>query len=249
VILSQSTVKSFESADCYRKWYAEHTGEIPRFVSEPMTNGSYFEYLCLGGGSGKSGDITSLPTLQNGKKSVAQLRIEQQAEKFKSMFDPSNDQFTGWYIKQKQLYLSFENKEGTIDFTVEREEFRLADLKLTADLETEYSYWSNPQEIDHLQPSTYTWLYTQNFEFTNKFDYWVYDYSPKMNVLNVEVTVSDEALYQMEKRFSEANHSIMEYQLLDEFPRIPSIKACRYCKVSCDKRINKSNYNQISIVI
>ena len=42
-MLSQSTVKSFETASCYRRWQAERTGELPRFVNDPMKKGSYFD--------------------------------------------------------------------------------------------------------------------------------------------------------------------------------------------------------------
>ena len=248
-MLSQSTVKSFEVAGCYRRWQAEYTGEVQRFVSDPMKKGSFFEYLCLGGGSGKSEDVLDLERLRNGNKSAEQLRIEKQAEKFKQMFDPDHELWNGWYIQDKQIHLQHKEIEGTIDFTINNQEFRLADLKLTADLDTEYGYWSNPKELDFLQAATYTYLWSQNFSFIDKFDYWIYDYSTKMNVLNVEVTVSDEATDQMLKRFEATDSTILEYNLLDEYPKIPSIANCRYCKVSCDKRLNKANYNQIQIVI
>lgn len=248
-MLSQSTVKSFETASCYRRWQAERTGELSRFVSDPMKKGSYFEFLALGSGSGKSDEVVDLERLKNGNKSAEQIRIEKQADKFKLMFNPDSDIWTGWYIQDKQIHLQHNNMDGTIDFTAQREEFRIADLKLTADLEADYGYWSNPNELDFLQATTYTYLWSQKFEFINKFDYWIYDYSTKMNVLNVEVTVSDEATRAMERRFVSTETSILEFDLLDEYPRIPSIAACRYCKLTCDKRLNKANYNQIQIVI
>lgn len=244
-MLSQSTIKSFETCGCPRKFQAEMKGELTRYTSEPMMNGSYFEYLGLGGGSGKSADVTDLPRLKSGKKSMDQLRIEAQAEKFLRMFDPNSSEYVGWTINNKQIHLSKDRIEGTLDFDMVSDDgYQLfpSDLKLTADLDSEWGYWSNPEEMDHLQPAAYTWLYSENIIPVNKFHYWVFDYSPKMNVAHIEVNVSDEAIVNMKKRFSEVETTMMEYDLLEEWPRIPSPNECRYCRLNCPVKINKAGY-------
>lgn len=209
-----------------------------------MKYGSYFEYLCLGGGSGKSADVTDLPRLESGAKSTLQKRIEVQARKFSSMFNPESSEFVGTPIRHKQLNLVYGEIEGTIDMDLGFP----SDLKLTADLNTEYSYWSDPAKLDNLQAATYVYLYSNRIEPTNKFSYWVFDYSTQMNILNVDIVVTDEAIQKMLKRFADAESLVSQFEAT-EWPKIPSVKDCRWCKLDCDKRINKAGYNQIKITI
>lgn len=238
--LSQSRVKLFESPHCPRKLQGELTGEIKGYTSLPMMYGNYFETKAGLGTSGRSEPILDLPRLKNGAKSSAHQRIDEQAKKFQRMFNRKAKEWTGFEILQKQLYVNKGNIEGTIDFTITGD--IPSDLKLTADLESEWGYWSNPGELDTIQSATYCYLYNKDV-----FHYWVYDYSPKMNVLNVEVKVTDEAIRSALERFDAVEATIDNYE--EEWPRIPSVSSCRYCMLKCDKRINKAGYNQIKITI
>lgn len=241
--LSQSRVKSFETTKCYRKWYGEQNGELQKYTSIPMLYGSFFEKLCLGSGAGYQDDVTDLPRLKNGAKSIDQQRIELQAAKFKRMFDENSSEFIGWHIKNKQIKLSWGSIEGTIDFDAYNSECQKPwDLKLNADLDSDWGYWSNPEELDLLQSPTYVKLYEENVLSCNEFSYIIFDYSPKMNVAIIDVTVTDEAIAAALKRFEEAEATMLEFDLLEEWPRVPNPVDCRYCRLDCNVKINKAGY-------
>lgn len=248
-MLSQSRIKSWESKPCPRKWQAENvTGELVRYSNIDMQYGNYFEFLAIGGSSGYQSNVTDLPRLKSGAKSVDQQRIEMQAGKFRRMFDPDDSEFIGWEIHKTQIKLSLDDIEGTIDFSANKgSKFKPWDLKLTADLESERSFWSNLEALDPLQPSIYNYLWNAYNEPTDQFGYAVFDYSPKMNVAIIDVTVTDKAIEAALKRFKEAENTMGEYG--NEWPRIPSPNDCRYCKLDCPVKINKAGYIYKSIVI
>ena len=106
--LSQTALKQFENG-CHRKWGAMWIDKSISFpINENMTNGSYFEYLCLGGGAGVQDNVTDLPRKKNGDKYISQIRIEKQADRFKRLFDKDDPYYTGIEIvgNQRELFHS-----------------------------------------------------------------------------------------------------------------------------------------------
>lgn len=239
--ITQSIVKTLES-------------ECPRLANElilkrpeapdgsPMQKGSFFETLCLGAGVG--GKQTELPLLKKGK-SAEHIRIEEQAERFKNMFNPDHRDFGGKIIKDKQLVLKYGDREGTIDFTTDP--LIVYDLKLTADLEG--GMWSDLSTVDFLQQIHYQWLYEQNYGIIPEMRLLVFDYSTKMRIKEIRVNITDEAINQYHYRFDSAKTLWDEYSLLEEFPRIPKESSCSKCPLLCSKRLLKETVQFEEITI
>lgn len=251
MILTQSLVRGLERGGCPRKFQAENiTKELTKFTSEEMLKGSLLEFLCLGGGAGYSENITDLKRLRDGKKSADHLRIEKQANKFLKMVDPNEELFIGFEIIERQLVLEVGGIKGTIDFiAVDKNGIKwIFDLKSTADIDT--GMWSIPEEIDMIQLCTYYYLYLEKHPGeTVKCGYFILDYSPRMNVAIYEVNVSEQAIVNMRQRFNNTETAMMEYDLLEEWPRVPNPNDCRYCKLDCPVKINKAGYIYKSISI
>jgi hypothetical protein len=247
MILTQSKVKSIEQAKCYRKVQAELSGELQRFTSEEMLKGSFQEFLCLGSGAGYGDPVTDLPRLRNGNKSADQERIEKQAVKFHRMVDPNDELFMGHTIIDKQVKLSANGKEGTIDFVTvdDSGETWIFDLKSTGDLES--GYWSTPEEVDYIQMSTYKHLYRETYGVTPSTGYLIMDYSPRMNVMLLKVDISLETELSHLSRFDSVTEMISEFD--EEWPKVPNITCCRYCSLSCSLKMNKAGYNYKEISI
>lgn len=240
--LTQSTVKLIESS-CPRLAQEEITNRPKSKPGSPQEKGSYFETLCLG--SGVQGQQTlSLPTLKSGSKSTDQLRIEQQAERFKNMFDPLHPDFCGRVITERQVVLTHNNYEGTIDFITDP--LIVYDLKLTGDMN---GYWGNLKEVDFLQQIHYQQLYYKTRGILPEMRLLIFDYSTRMNVKEVRVNITDEAITEYEERFENVETQINEWNLLDEWPRISSEMSCSRCPLVCNKRVIKDNviFEEITI--
>ncbi len=180
---------------CARNLYHLHIIKSHRYTTESMTKGHFFETLCLGRGAG--GQVqTDLPRkrllkakqLENikreklnlplllGDKTADQIRIEQQAKRFKILcakyqITPIEENtqtriVIPWH-KNHEVYISMEfDIFPTAIMTDERMKdnpsdtgLRLAiiDLKLTADLQSTYGEyaWGSPEYMDHTQGYMY----------------------------------------------------------------------------------------------
>ena len=121
------------------------------------------------------------------------------------------------------------------------------DLKLTADLLG--GYWSDLKQVDFLQQIHYQQLYYNIHGVLPEMRLLVFDYSTKMNIKEIKINITDEAILEYEERFEAAELQINEWSLLDEFPRIPQETSCNRCPLVCGKRIIKENvlFEEITI--
>lgn len=222
---SQSALKDI---GCPRRWYDVWIDGNKLPPTPPMEKGLFFETLCLGASA--HGDGTeSLPLVRGGKKSADQIRIEQQAARFKRMVDPISSEFVGWEVDERQLVLEHNNIRGVVDFTSKPDV--VWDLKLTASLD---GYWAG--EVDLTQQITYKWLYEQIRGVSPEMYLMIFEYETRMRVKIVEVKISEAATQGVLDRFSKADLDIKEYSMLSEFPRVPSRDQCSKCSLPCQVR-------------
>lgn len=236
--LSQSALKDLErDTSCPAKWQATWvTGEVINVATDPMNNGSYGEYLCLGGGAPGRSTITDLPRLKNGDKSVVQLRIEEQAERFNQLFFQENHpEYLGFKILGKQLQLENGKNRGVIDFDavnlVEGETW-IFDLKFTGSMPR---IWGDLYEKDFIQLTHYRDLYEFNFGILPRVGIIVFDYSPRKEIKFIELQISKQKVDEKNLRFGAAWDAINEYTKRG-WARIPNLEECSTCPLVCSKR-------------
>ena len=238
---TQTSLKDLEKeATCAFRWKSQWIeGLISSISNEHMKRGHYFEGLCIGGGASGKVEIDDLPRLRNGNKGVDQLRIEQQAVRFKDLFDPNHSDFLGYTILQSQLYLENKSGGGTIDFMAvdQKNNPCLFDLKLTGSLT--YGWWSDISKIDMLQQLHYHNLYLDNFTIPKKKKLKnllaIFDYSTKKSISIVELFPKEYDLKDTKERFSVAECVIEEYSEKG-WSYTPSPDECKICPLKCDKR-------------
>lgn len=168
-----------------KKLFVDRTHQsIP---SDAMNRGVFFETLCLGSGV-KGKQLHDLPRLKNGNKSVAQIRIEEQAQKFPLILAAHRMK-----VIENDVYLEYELEPGiflcgTLDFLSsiwdDQEgmlDDAMIDLKLTQNIYSDFGpfSWGLPQKMDHLQAYMYNYLYKVVRGMDLPFYYMVFDYKPK----------------------------------------------------------------------
>ena len=201
-IISQSLIKKFlDKGDwrsiCPKNIYdtvIDPKEEIP--PTRPMMDGSYFETLVLG--SGRGGEQTlDLPRkkltikqerenrireekgeeLIKGAKSIAQIRIEEQAERFRFLCAQHQVVVTE-YNTQMPIFKKWEKDEevmlsGELDVfptsVLGKHGFQMAiiDLKLTGNINNNFGdfCWGSPEHMDHIQAQMYLYL-IRNIDFS-----------------------------------------------------------------------------------
>jgi hypothetical protein len=236
MILSQSKTKTWEQTICKRKAIAEMTKEVIIPPTEPMMRGSYFESLALG--SGVNGQVTDdLPRLASGKKSIEQIRIDDQVSRFHSLFSPESEEYLGWQITDKQLYLSEGEREGTIDFRCRRDGIRsIWDLKLTGDMMSPGGWWYDIGSMDHVQLAFYKHLHRLKYNEDCETYYALFDYSPKKNIKILKINISEATIMNSLERFDVVEKTLLE---MVEFSTTPSYSECGKCRVDCKERVFK----------
>lgn len=237
ITLSQTKVKAFEATTCKRLFQAEFaTGEITREPNEYMMRGLYLEQEGLGG-SAHSQEKVTLPRLRSGEKSVAHNRLDAQALRFRALFNPESPEYLGWQITDRQLLLKDGNREGTLDFVCRRDGVvSVWDLKCTEDL-TNSMGWGNPEKLDFLQQAFYRHLYMTNFGIDPELYLIVMDYSTQERCKIIKLNLSDEFMDRSLYRFDEVAGTLLELDLLEEYPRIPAYMDCKRCSLSCRVRM------------
>lgn len=177
---------------CPKKIYHIDIIKSHQYRTESMLKGSFFETLCLGSGSGSKivedlprKRLTKAKEMENlkrkssglpeikGEKTVDQLRIEEQAKRFRILAskyqivaDAGNTQtgITVRWHKNPDIYL-----RGELDIfptpIMTNDGLRLAiiDLKLTYDLNTTFGEfcWGSPEYMDLNQSYMYSYLVRQ----------------------------------------------------------------------------------------
>lgn len=209
-----------------------------------MDRGKYFEFLCIGGSAISNDEVTDLPRLKNGEKSLAQKRIEEQVLVFNELFiDEGSDRYLGHKIIDTQVDVRYEGRKGTIDFVTKdkSDNIWLFDLKLTADAEStrsQYGWGHNWDDLDLVQLVHYADLYYQNKGIRPKVALAVFDYSPRKAFKINEVVINEEAKNSKELRFSTAANVIAQYKEKG-WTKCASETECAKCPLICDKRFKK----------
>lgn len=196
--LSQSSLKSFEDPSVcledFRRIFISK--QDPPKSSIYMDFGRYFEYLCIGSGSGHQEDIKDLPRKKNGEKKVSQERIELQANLFKNFHNECSHDFKWFEIIETQKKIKFNRENGIIDIVAKdffTDEIFLIDLKLTSDLKSNFNKkFTYDKNINITQAIHYVDLWENLFKVRPIFSYFVFDYSPNMNFRRIDVDVSDD---------------------------------------------------------
>lgn len=261
--ISQSSLKQLEKKDaCLYYWQKRFiecvVKEQPTYL---MKRGSFFEFLCIGGGSGRSEDVTDLPRLKDGKKSAEHIRIEEQAERFKKWISDNGFEILPETI-QMQITLDTEHgTDGVIDFMlIDTQgkigypgEIFITDLKFTGDIYADFGFvnWNKPQELDLTQQISYTRIWFENTGQLLRSILYVADCSTAMNVKTYVITIDPDKNFPIiEERFKNA------YELVDAYvsegidmPANPSMKNCKDCafKERCQFRQEGPVFEEIYI--
>jgi hypothetical protein len=242
-ILSQSSLKEWEEDDvCLEKWKQVYvTKEVRSLTNEAMDKGHYFEYWSIGGTATDNGEVTELPKKKNGDEYIDTVRINEQIETFKELFNPNSPRFIGLRIVDTQVRLNFGDESGVIDMVCEdvyTKEIVLVDLKLTKDaLSTRNKYgWGHDRNIDITQALHYTYLYEKNNGFSPKFIFLVFDYSPRKVVKDITVIASDDDLEHLSSRKEAAKEFVRKSNLDNVWDKNPTKRNCSTCPIQCNLR-------------
>lgn len=245
-VFSQTCLKSFEDEEtCLAKFKGMWIDKtIPFLSNEAMDKGNYFEYLCIGDNAKDSEDIiTDLPRKKNGDKKIDQIRIEEQAEYFRELFDKNNDNFLGYEIDNVQIEIWHPNgrDRGVVDFSTDwgKENCILWDLKLTSNVEATRhpKNWGHPDRlIDITQSLFYVDIYERNFGVRPEFRYLVFDYSTKKGVKLIKVNPKNYDMEEIDLRKETAINTINNMSD-DEFTYNPSKWQCISCSLNCKHRV------------
>jgi hypothetical protein len=210
--------------------------------SEPnahMLFGLYFESLALGG-SANDEQTFDLPRLKNGEKSSKQIRIEEQAERFKELFDPEHKDFLGYKIISDQDYIEHNGRAGTLDFIAVDEEGRICifDLKMTGTLEWKQAWWYDIDTVDLFQQYHYHKLYEDTHEGVEGLRNFliIFDYTPRKNVVVYELFPDKLTANEVDERF-DALDKVIELYNEKGWITVPSEKECAGCPLKCNNRI------------
>jgi len=185
--ISQSMIKAFKDDYCPLKNKVLYiTKQFKSIPSLSMMKGTYFETLIIGSDA-HGNQLTTLPLRKNGKPTVDQERIEQQANFFMQVMKDHS-----MVIQDKQVKLShqldtnvfldgildikgslFDDIDGPVNDAI-------IDIKLTANIYSQFGdyCWHFPHNMDHTQAYMYSLLYESNYKVTPIFYYFVFDYKP-----------------------------------------------------------------------
>ena len=247
-----------------RMWHTQLLRDVSEETTESQMRGLYFESQCIG--KTAYGYVNELPRLLNGKKSVHNIRIDEQIFNFKSIMkedrygiilvDDGFGNFKNCQIKNKKK-LDIEDFEGmdiylegtadiisSIDFDKYQYEKACIDLKLTMDRNNTFGPygWGEPSKLDHIQAYVYSYL------FDMPFFYWVFDYNSrdrgeKIIPVNTDINHPDNARANEARiRFKETKQIIRSfcadilYNEAMDWPTNPKYSRCKNCPVVCPDR-------------
>lgn len=207
--------------------------------SDAMDRGVFFETLCLG--SGVHGKVLhDLPRLKNGNKSVAQQRIELQAQEFPAILAAHRMQ-----VDETDIYLEYEIEPGiwicgTLDFrspiwddTDGPVPEAIIDLKLTQNIYSQFGpfCWHFPHNMDHTQAFMYTQLYKLVRGKDLPFYYMVFDYKPTPEYKMVKKMVGTLEKYELQESIRKTLEKLNFHESKGYFTN-PLHNNCRNCPVA-----------------
>lgn len=251
--LTQTSLKDLEKpTTCPTRWKGQWIDKVISFPSnENMMRGHFFEYLALGSGSGHQEDIVDLPKTTKGEPTAVEIRIREQAEVFKEMFDPKSDKWIGLTIVDTQVKLSHEDEEGVIDFiAVDTDGIPYnADLKLTYDItstQSEYG-WGNVDIMDLGQQVHYNGLYKKIHGVELKPVLFVFDYSTSKRIGRFDIEITDDGYTNWEIR-KEQYWEVIQHYNEHGWTKLPSINECDRCSLECDRRVTKGGFDVVKTI-
>lgn len=240
---SQTSLKHFEEG-CPRKWESMWVLKtVPFYSNASMDKGSYLEYLSLGGGATED-EVTDLPRKKNGDKYTHQIRIENQAMRFKNLFDPKHEDFLGFEIEETQLELFHPNgrDRGTLDFTTSKNV--IWDQKFTADAKAvrHPKHWGHKAEdLDVTQAVWYADLWRENYGvLPDEFRYIIFDVTPSENIEMIRVVVDEDDIQNLNNRKENVIRKVEEFEK-EGYPERPAKYECMSCPLECWSRIEPFN--------
>jgi hypothetical protein len=255
--LTQTAMKDLEKdSTCPDRWRALWLDKEIQFPSnEDMDKGKYFEWMCLGGGAVSGQDVTDLPRTSTGKKSIDHIRIEEQAARFKQLFDPQSTDWIGFTVTDSQMEFVVDGRKGTVDFEAIEEltgDKWIIDLKLTRDAtstRSEYGWGHDWTKLDLVQLVHYADLYESVNGIRPRVALLVFDYSPDKLIRFGEVVISNKAREKKNHRFETAIEVIEMYKS-NGWIKLPSEKECGACKIaSCSARFKAQPIERFTVNI
>ena len=205
-----------------------------------MERGKYFEQLLLGHSADEKEKISDLPRLDNGAKSIDQVRIEAQAERGKRVLSNPNDpEYLGFGVVSTQLRVTNEDESGVIDIeATDGTNDWIIDVKLTRDLtntRTIYGWGNDLSKMDLVQLAHYSNLYEQTVGRRPRVGFLIFDYSPKKRIKFSEIILSESKQQEKTDRFNMAKGVVKLYQEKG-WVTTPSVGECEKCNIGCSVR-------------
>ena len=220
-------------------------GEIKSEPNEHMKLGLYFEQLALGSSAIDDHDGIQPTRLKNGEKSAKQIRIEEQAVRFKELFDPKHKDFLGYTIISDQDYIEVNGRGGTLDFVAIDEDGNVCifDLKLTSTLDWTGAWWYDIAKVDLFQQYHYHKLYEDEYRpqeepYKLRNFLIILDYTPRKNVVVYELYPDENTAKEVDERF-EAVGEVIELYNERGWITIPSVNECAKCPLDCKFRMKE----------
>lgn len=246
--ISQSLVKQMyrkgdEVEHCPAQINALYIEKSASIESLTFDRGNYFEYLAIGAGAIAGNVVDDLPRLKNGDKSVDQIRIEEQAMRFKSLMPmygmkPLEVQKI---VKTPWVYDDDVTLRIVIDFIspikyrtgpiVHDYDLALIDLKLTQNINNTFGdfSWGFPANMDLIQAVFYYHVWEEHTGEKAPFYYWVFDH--KKNPENKIIRKKDPEPIDLAELHESIRktHANLIYYAANEWPTNPNINLCKRC--------------------
>lgn len=235
--------KGDEVEHCPAMLHAQYITKTVSFSSLTFDKGNYFEYLAIGANATSNDAVTDLPRLKNGDKSIDQIRIEEQAMRFKSMLPTY-----GMQVMESQKVVTVPWKYDddvvlriVIDFLspikyrtghiINDHPLAIIDLKLTQNIHNNFGdfSWRFPANMDHLQAIMYSHVWEEAHGSKIPFYYWVFDYKKKPeNKIIRKKEPSSIDFAEMHESIRKTQANLMYYEA-NGWPTNPSVKVCQRC--------------------
>lgn len=244
IIISQSFIKAMKEGKCQARAKAIYLDGMESKPSDAMTRGNYFETLLMG--ATDTGEVVQMERLDSGAKSQAQIRVESQAAKMKSVI--KNEFEMNFHTARPHVWVALTDYEDEKGKRIYQLRARLdmvtsmkigdkvlpnviVDFKITDSIQTNFGdfAWGFPQAMDHTQAFLYSWAWFMKYNEWIPFWYIVLDLSPKMEYKMVGGQVGPSEISEL-KQSIRATIAQVEYNFAAEnWERTPSYDNCNRC--------------------
>lgn len=238
--LSQSQLKDWEElcpVAFKARWYGSDEEKELFSLDElqVIRYGIHFETLVVGSGMGQK----TIEWTDKEKKSVYYERIRRQA---KLCRDYLKDMGGKILAAQDYIQTSFEHEGGTyyiqgnIDVRYGFDDGRQAviDLKSTGDTDNTFGKfaWGRIESIDTTQLEHYSLLVQNKFGVDPEAYYLVFDISKEEKFVPIQVSISEQAMYEHKERVAKVYREISEAIMLDYFEPNNYFSNCKSCPLN-----------------